>query len=370
MREGTSVSQLDRLKREMLRRAVEENLELIHGRLPRVAKPARRRSWVKGAALALALPAGLLVSSYAWTGNHAGTAAQPAAGLAASTIEGSEAAGAPEIVFPAVRPGEASGPPELATELLAAATAAPVDAGVFPLEVRRVVIDPGHGGEALGTHVKDGMIEKEITLDIGLRLKRILAEAGLEVVMTRERDQAVSLQERAQIANQAAADIFVSIHVNWIDDGGDTRGVETYFLGTAQEAYLNRLAAFENHDSGYALADLRTLLDKIYSGVRVSKSRDLAEAVQASLYRSLYKVNPELRNRGVKTAPFIVLVETQMPAILAEVSCLSNDREASLLSQPLYRQFIAESLARGVTDYAGTASAPASVAVASLSKGK
>lgn len=368
MRDGTSVSQLDRLKREMLRQAVEENLELIHGRSARAAKAARNRSWLKGAALALALPAGLLASAYAWTSNHV-TPAQPLSVAAAATVPAAEvessAAGAPEIIFPAVRPGEAELAPELANELLAAATTTPVDPGVFPLEIRRVVVDPGHGGGALGTHTGNGMVEKEITLDIGLRLKRILAEGGFEVVMTREKDEEVTLQERATLANQAAADIFVSIHVNWIDDGGDSRGVETYFLGTAQEPYLNRLAALENHDSGYPLADLRSLLDKIYGGVRVSKSKDLAASVQASLYRSLSKVNPQLRDRGVKTAPFIVLVETEMPAILAEVSCLSNDREASLLSQPLYRQFIAESLARGVQDYASTASTPPVVAAGS-----
>lgn len=367
MREGTSASQLDRLKREMLRQAVEENLDLIHGRAARPAKPVSRSPWPRAIALVLAVPAGVLASTYALTSNHSGPAPQVAL---ASTAGPSSPAGhgddAPEIVFPTVRPGEAASASSPATEpaqeLLEAASASPLDPGIFPLEVRRVVVDPGHGGEALGTNTGNGMVEKEITLDIGVRLKRILAEAGFEVVMTRERDEAVSLQRRAEIANQAEADIFVSIHVNWIDDGGDTRGVETYFLGAAQEAYLNRLAALENHDSGYALADLRSLLDRIYSGVRVGKSKDLAASVQASLYRSLAKVNPQLKNRGVKTAPFVVLVETEMPAILAEVSCLSNDREASLLSQALYRQFIAESLARGVEDYAGTAAAPLVVA--------
>jgi N-acetylmuramoyl-L-alanine amidase len=369
MREGTSASQLDRLKREMLRQAVEENLDLIHGRAARPAKPVSRSPWPRAIALVLAVPAGVLASTYALTSNHSGPAPQVAlASVAGPSSPAGHGDDAPEIVFPTVRPGEATpasaGLPgtEPAPELLEAASTTPLDPGIFPLEVRRVVVDPGHGGEALGTHTGNGMVEKEITLDIGVRLKRILAEAGFEVVMTRERDEAVSLQRRAEIANQAEADIFVSIHVNWIDDGGDTRGVETYFLGAAQEAYLNRLAALENHDSGYAMADLRGLLDKIYSGVRVGKSKDLAASVQASLYRSLAKVNPQLKNRGVKTAPFVVLVDTEMPAILAEVSCLSNDREASLLSQPLYRQFIAESLARGVQDYASPAAEPLAVA--------
>jgi N-acetylmuramoyl-L-alanine amidase len=150
------------------------------------------------------------------------------------------------------------------------------------------------------------------------------------------------------------ADIFVSVHLNWIENRG-ARGVETYFLGPTNDPFLTRLAAAENRDSGYSLADMRQLLERIYAGVRQDKSRKLAEVVQAELFRSLGKENPRLEDRGVKSAPFIVLMATQMPAILAEVSCLSNDEEARRLAKPLYRQYIAAALASGLRAYAGLA---------------
>lgn len=123
-------------------------------------------------------------------------------------------------------------------------------------------------------------------------------------------------------------------------------------MGTTDDPYLNRLAASENRESGYSLTDMRRLLDRIYAGVRQEKSHKLAETVQSALFQSLGKVSPEIQNRGVKTAPFIVLLTTDMPAILAEVSSMSNEGEARLLTKPLYRQYIAEALAKGIRSYA------------------
>jgi N-acetylmuramoyl-L-alanine amidase len=161
----------------------------------------------------------------------------------------------------------------------------------------------------------------------------------------------VALEKRGELAYMGGADIFVSIHVNWIENRR-ARGVETYFLGPTEDPYLTRLAADENRESGYSLADMRKLLDRIYADVRQEKSRKLAETMQASLFSSLRKVNPQLDNRGIKAAPFIVLLASEMPAVLAEVSCLSNDQEARMLAKPLYRQYIAEALAAGVRSYA------------------
>jgi N-acetylmuramoyl-L-alanine amidase len=129
-------------------------------------------------------------------------------------------------------------------------------------------------------------------------------------------------------------------------------------VGPTDDPFLNQLAASENRGSGYSLGDLRQLLDRIYAGVRQDNSRRLAEVVQRSLHRSLGKVNPQLGDRGVKSAPFIVLLSTEMPAILAEVSCLSNEEEARLLTKPLYRQYIAEALAQGLRSYADSVAAP------------
>jgi N-acetylmuramoyl-L-alanine amidase len=226
-----------------------------------------------------------------------------------------------------------------------------IDAAVFPLAVRKIVVDAGHGGGSTGTRTPQGMLEKELTLDIAERLRRLLAQQSFEVVMTRESDHDVSLKERGALANRVGGDIFVSIHLNWIENRR-SRGVETYYMGTTDDPYLNRLAAAENRESGYSLTDMRRLLDRIYAGVRQEKSHKLAETVQSALFQSLGKVSPEIQNRGVKTAPFIVLLTTDMPAILAEVSSMSNEGEARLLTKPLYRQYIAEALAKGIRSYA------------------
>ncbi len=226
----------------------------------------------------------------------------------------------------------------------------PIDSDVFPLEVRRIVVDPGHGGDDFGT-TDNRLVEKDLTLDIGTRLAALLRAAGYEVHMTREDDRKLLLRERADIANRLHSDLFVSIHINWIAYS-KVRGIETYYLGTTEDPVLKDLARRENRESGYSLADMRLLLDGIYTGVRREASEQFAARVQRSLYTSLGRVNPKLENRGVKTAPFVVLVSTEMPAILAEVACLSNREEAELLSRPLYRDHIAEALYRGIRGYA------------------
>lgn len=130
------------------------------------------------------------------------------------------------------------------------------------------------------------------------------------------------------------------------------RGVETYYLGPTDDPELTELARRENRQSGYSLTEMRPLLESIYTDVLQNQSRSFAQRIQRSLLSSLRRVNPDLRSRGIKTAPFVVLVSTEMPAILAEVSCLSNAEEAELLARPLYREHIAEALANGAERYA------------------
>ena len=230
---------------------------------------------------------------------------------------------------------------------------APIDLTVLPLGVRKIVIDPGHGGKDTGTSTPSGLAEKEVTLDIGIRLRHLLEQAAFEVVMTRDKDEAVPLRQRTALANAQGADLFVSIHLNWID-GGQMRGMETYYLGPTAEPELLQLAARENRDSGYSLADFRKLLDHIYLSMRRDESRRLAESMQRTLAVTLRRKHPALVNRGVKTAPFAVLVGTEMPAILAEVACLSHPEEAHLLATPQYRQDIAQALLQGIRAYAQT----------------
>jgi N-acetylmuramoyl-L-alanine amidase len=227
----------------------------------------------------------------------------------------------------------------------------PIDPAVLPLALRTVVLDPGHGGENRGTMAPFGLVEKEVTLDIARRARQLLESSSFAVVMTREDDRSLSLKQRAEAASAARGDIFVSIHVNWLDKP-ERRGVETFYLGATDDPYLEALAARENRDSGYSLADSREILEQVYAGVRQEQSRNLASAVQQTLYDALSRVNGSVTDRGVKSAPFGVLTHTEMPAILAEVSSVSNDVEARLLTTPIYRQYLAEAIVAGIQAYA------------------
>ena len=227
----------------------------------------------------------------------------------------------------------------------------PLDRVVFPLSVRKVVIDPGHGGAQHGAVSESGMAEKEISLDIALRLRRLLEGASFEVLMTRETDEAVGLDKRADFANASSADLFVSIHLNWIPRQ-ELRALETYVLGPTNDPAVTKLAARENRDSVYSLSEYRLLLERIYMDTRQDESRRLAKAIQAELFGSVRRINPLVEDRGVKTAPFVVLVRTEMPAILVEVSCLSNQEEVKLLTNDDYRENIAQALFRGIISYA------------------
>jgi N-acetylmuramoyl-L-alanine amidase len=222
---------------------------------------------------------------------------------------------------------------------------------VLPLAVRTIILDPGHGGAQTGAISDSGVSEKEITLDIALRLRRLLKDALFDVLMTRETDATLSLQQRVAFANTNRGDLFVSIHVNWIPRR-QIRPLETYYVGPTDDPAASRLASAENRDSGYSLAAYRRLLEKIYIDTRRDESHALAQTINTELYRSLREANPALANRGVKTAPFVVLVGTEMPAILVEVSCLSNEADVGLLTKADHREKIAGALLRGIRAYA------------------
>ncbi|HSP16328.1 MAG TPA: N-acetylmuramoyl-L-alanine amidase [Thermoanaerobaculia bacterium] len=232
-----------------------------------------------------------------------------------------------------------------------------VAAAAFPLAVRRVVLDFGHGGMDPGASFL-GLAEKDVTLDIGRRLRTLLQASGFEVMVTRPDDRTIRLRERARLANDSRSDVFVSIHVNSLMSHTSSHGVETYYLGPTSDPKLTQLAAEENSMSGYSMADLRKLLDGVYADARRDESRQLAKTVQQQLYSRLRNSDPGLENWGVKRAPFVVLVATDMPAILAEVGCISNDKEAAMLGKADYRQKIAEALFQGIHAYAGAAESP------------
>lgn len=323
------------LKEQLLRAAVAENVSVRRGE-PRDAVIARQRRVRRSRRriLLLLAPLGLVVLVL-------GLLLLPTAEPQAAAITETTPLPLDIAATPASRPA----PPPASFP-----APTPFDSEVFPLAVRRIVVDPGHGGSDHGT-TEGGLSEKTLTLDIGQRLRDRLVEVGFEVVMTRQSDRTVLLRERAQIANRLHADLFISIHINWIELR-EVRGVETYYLGPTDDPRLVALARRENRESGYSLADMRDLLERMYTDVRQDESRQLASRIHRSLYHSLRRRNPGLEDRGLKSAPFVVLVATEMPAILAEVSCLSNEEEAKLLSRPLYRDHIAEALFRGIQAYA------------------
>lgn len=246
-------------------------------------------------------------------------------------------------------------PVALETDMSAATYPIPksINFRVFPLRVKKIIIDPGHGGIDGGAVGQKGILEKEITLDIAIRLRKLLREQNFKVVMTRETDTAISINQRVAVANSESADLFISIHANWFEAPA-ARGIETFYLGPTDDPQSLKLAELENKGSGYSLGHFRQLLEHVYLDVRRGESRQLATSIQEHLSGSLRHMNPGLVDRGVKMAPFLVLVATKMPAILTEVSFLSNQDEARLLSTPQYRQGIAQALFSGVYTYTQT----------------
>jgi N-acetylmuramoyl-L-alanine amidase len=218
------------------------------------------------------------------------------------------------------------------------------------LGVARIVIDAGHGGHDPGASA-NRVVEKELVLDIALRLEKLLKEQpGMEVVLTRRDDTFVELEERTAIANRENADLFLSIHAN-VARNTKATGIETYFLNFATNPEAEAVAARENAGSGMAMHSLPDIVRKIALNNKIDESRDLATVVQASLYRRLRNHNAHTRNRGVKQAPFVVLIGAEMPSVLAEVSFITNRDEAALLRKSAYRQQIAHSLYEAVLKY-------------------
>jgi N-acetylmuramoyl-L-alanine amidase len=246
-----------------------------------------------------------------------------------------------------------------AAQLAAAREASPTSAGdrslirALGLKIGRIVIDPGHGGHDTGTIGPEGLMEKDLVLDVSLRLGRLLeARLGADVVYTRDDDTFIPLETRTAIANEKQADLFVSIHANSSPDP-EARGVETYYLNFTSNPDALEVAARENAVSEKSIHELQDLVKKITLKEKIEESRELASDVQSSLYQGLASKNSSLHNRGVKKAPFVVLIGANMPSILAEISFVSNPIDEKRLQTPEYRQKIAESLYKGVAKYVG-----------------
>ncbi len=190
-----------------------------------------------------------------------------------------------------------------------------------------------------------------MTLDVALRLEKLLLkQRGVDVVLTRRTDTYVPLEARTDIANEAEADLFLSIHAN-ASANARARGVETYFLNFASNSAAEAVAARENAGSTRTMRELPDIVKAIALNNKVDESRKLASLLQSSVYTSLRRVNKQARNLGVKQAPFVVLIGATMPSVLAEISFLTNPQEAALLRTPKYREQIAEALLAGVMKY-------------------
>jgi N-acetylmuramoyl-L-alanine amidase len=219
------------------------------------------------------------------------------------------------------------------------------------LKIGKIVIDPGHGGHDTGTIGPDGLLEKDLVVDVGRRLGKLLdTRLGAQVVYTRKDDTFIPLETRTAIANQEQADLFVSIHANSSRDP-NARGVETYYLNFTSSADALEVAARENAVSEKSIHELGDLVKKIALKEKIEESHEFASDVQEALHSGLSAKSPGLRNRGVKKAPFIVLIGANMPSILAEISFVSNPADEAKLQTPEYRQRIAESLYRGIAKY-------------------
>jgi N-acetylmuramoyl-L-alanine amidase len=220
------------------------------------------------------------------------------------------------------------------------------------LKINRIVIDAGHGGHDTGTIGPHGLMEKDLCLDVALKLGKEIEEKlpGADVIYTRKDDTFIPLEQRTAIANEAKADLFISVHANSSHDQA-ARGIETYYLNFATSAESMEVASRENALAQESLHDLQDIIKKIARNEKVEESKELANDIQDSLTHRLQLVNQNERNRGVKKAPFVVLIGANMPSVLSEISFISNPSDEKLLRKTDQRQRVADGLYRGIASY-------------------
>jgi N-acetylmuramoyl-L-alanine amidase len=233
--------------------------------------------------------------------------------------------------------GKPSGGPSLAQQL--------------GLNVRRVILDPGHGGKDKGATSPNNIHEKDITLLIANTLKGILeTEHGCEVILTRTRDRFMSLEERTAFANTQRADLFISIHTNAHEDHS-LHGIETYFLNLSKDKESARVAALENAISTRKISDLEAILHDLMLNTKINESSHLATEVHGSIIAALRGRYEHIRDLGVKQAPFYVLLGAEMPSILVETAFITNEREERRLRDPAYQESLARAISTGIGTY-------------------
>ena len=219
------------------------------------------------------------------------------------------------------------------------------------LGVRKVVIDPGHGGKDPGAVGPSGLKEKDVVLGIALKLQEMIrARLNLDAILTRSSDEFLPLEERTALANTQRADLFISIHTN-AHNNRRVRGISTYILNVATDEEAARLAAFENAVSTKRISDLEKILNDLMLNSKLNESSRLADAVQQGLIKGLPKRYREIKDLGVKQAPFYVLIGAQMPSIMVEVSFITNRWEEKRLGSDAYQEAVAEGILAGIQSY-------------------
>jgi N-acetylmuramoyl-L-alanine amidase len=322
-----------RMKQAIHRGVFEENLRLIGRSTPRME--IRRR-------LPRAAKAGLFVATVAVVTLFTGNTVSPIFFPVQQTQAGFTAAPA----APAAPPGSQPLDPRLfkGARNMSLSRA-------FDLGVRSIIIDPGHGGEDTGAIGHGGTREKDLALDIARRLKRRLDARGqTDVQLTRDADVTVPLAERVAIAHADHADLFLSVHLNFVPNK-PINLIETFYFGPASDAAAGEQARRENSGQGPGMSELRVIIERLETQMRGEESPRLAAAIQESVLRSGRRADPVVLDYGTKRGPFVVLNQAEVPAILAEVSCLSSPGEEARLRTEEHRESIAAALETGITEY-------------------
>ncbi|MGB7466972.1 MAG: N-acetylmuramoyl-L-alanine amidase [Candidatus Acidiferrum sp.] len=314
---------------------------------PAIERPAPSTTAISAEAIPSSSPTPNLTSAKGAVSSEEGSAAAPVAAKALpaplktlrTTSTKNSATGKPDQVQPAATPQPTRDGQSTLTRALG-------------LKIGRIVIDAGHGGHDTGTIGPTGLMEKDLCLDVALRFGKIVQQKlpGADIVFTRTDDTFIPLEERTHIANEAKADLFISIHANSSPDHG-ARGVETYYLNLRGSAEAMEVAARENSVSQENIHDLQDVVKRIAQTEKIDESRELAADIQDSLSKRIQKTVKPVKNRGVRKAPFVVLIGADMPSILTEISFLSNASDEQLLKKPEHRQRIAEGVYQGVAAY-------------------
>ncbi len=344
-----------KIRQEILRGVYEENLFMLGRSRPALS---RRRSYLlKGILFSAAFSVFAVLMPDQYTGSSFGPT-KPTANMSTHPVLLPTASVSAEMtpesgkfsVLPAAR--VSSEDTANASEFSAIINSRNVSLmRMLGLKIKTIMIDPGHGGSDSGTIGKMGTKEKDITLDIAKRLKAHLVKSDLHhVLMTREDDSTVPLLERVTLVREAKADLFVSIHLNYLPKK-NTNIIETYYFGPSDDKKTLRLAEQENAGSEYGLSDFREVVEMLGKTMKLQESKEFAESIQANLFLNRRKHSEDIQNHGVKRAPFVVLLGVEVPSVLVEVSCLSNREEERELHSESHRENIARYLATGIFDY-------------------